>query len=180
MVLTLQEPSFMAAGDMGQRKTHPHTPSYCLGTGMTRAYGQSPAPDRDHMGSWQLLGHTAWRNPAAVLPYMWEPLTGFIPFATVSSQTTIAISSYLQQLKSCYQGLTGAITSSECFSDGHQNAKSWHSPTTRDRRRTDLQGQIPLFQLVSAWLSTIPHPVCAIRQDHTPLYSPFPIMGFKP
>lgn len=52
----------------------------------------------------------------------WEPPKGFIPFATVRSQTAVAISSYLRRLKSCYQGLTGVITSSECFSDGHQNA----------------------------------------------------------
>lgn len=39
---------------------------------------------------------------------LWEPPKGFVPFATVRRQKTFTIGSYLQQLKSCYQGLTGA------------------------------------------------------------------------
>lgn len=108
VVLTLPEPSFTAAGDTGQRHTHPCTPSYCLGTGTCRGRMAGPQlpRDGDYMGSGGCLGHTVWRNPAAMLLYgLGETPKGFIPFAMVSSQTTVAISSYSQRLKSCYQGL---------------------------------------------------------------------------
>ena len=45
MVLTLQEPSSGAARDTGQSQTHPRAPSYCWGTGSTRAYSQCPDPE---------------------------------------------------------------------------------------------------------------------------------------
>lgn len=51
MVLTLQEPSFAAAGDTGQRQTHPQD-RYLL-----RAYGQCPAPEgQGSHGVWGLAG----------------------------------------------------------------------------------------------------------------------------
>lgn len=55
MVLTLQEPSFTAAGDGGQRQTHPHAPSYCLGTGTCRGRSASPPSSRGR-GTTQGLG----------------------------------------------------------------------------------------------------------------------------
>lgn len=55
MVLMLQEPSFMAAGDTGQRQTHPRTPSYCPG-GQGPADGIRPVPSSQGKGSARGLG----------------------------------------------------------------------------------------------------------------------------
>lgn len=94
MVLTLQEASFVAAGDVGQRQTHPRASPYCPGTGTTRAYSQCPAPEgQGPHGVWGLLGiHTVEESCSHTHFQLVGTSQGFIPFATVRSQTTVAIS----------------------------------------------------------------------------------------
>lgn len=94
VVLTLQEASFVLWGTQGRGKP-PLVPHHTA-LGQLQPEHTASAQllrDRDHKGSGGFLGHTQWRNPAAILiSSLWEPLKGFIPFATVRSQTTVAIS----------------------------------------------------------------------------------------